>query len=160
MDFWIQSIDKDDECFFSNFPRVADWTKKEVLQYLILKTSFGWGVFSKKTNEMVGLILIAHVLDAIEILTLETHVNVRRKGVGTLLLNQVFNYAKESDVQQIFLEVKETNLSAQSLYKTYGFEPYGIRKKYYTLTEGSHVDAILYRMILNDQEKKNKIRLD
>lgn len=160
MNFRIQSITKDDKDLFSNFTCVADWTKKDVLHYLALETSLAWGFLKADAQEITGFILVSRVIDEIEILTIETRADMQRQGVATILLNYLFHYAREEKIQQIFLEVKVTNLSAQSLYEKCGFESYGIRKNYYASTDGSLVDAILYRMVLNDQEKKIKIKLD
>ena len=39
--------------------------------------------------------------------------------------------AKEKGATQCFLEVRVSNENAIALYKKFGYEPYGIRAKYY-----------------------------
>ena len=55
----------------------------------------------------------------------------RKKGIGSLLLDKLIEMAKETKKDNISLEVNENNLPAINLYKKYGFETLGIRKKYY-----------------------------
>ena len=52
-------------------------------------------------------------------------------------------FAKESGAECIFLEVRESNVPAISLYKKLGFEELGIRKKFY---EHPIEDAIIMKV--------------
>jgi ribosomal-protein-alanine N-acetyltransferase len=63
----------------------------------------------------------------------------RRLGVAKLLYDSAEESIKKENIEKIFLEVKNTNLSAQALYKKCGFLELSIRKKYYP--DGS--DAIV-----------------
>ena len=72
---------------------------------------------------------------------------LRRKGLGGTLLNAFLTEARaENDqagsIAAILLEVRESNQSARSLYKKFGFTPVGKRSNYYRSPEE---DAILYR---------------
>lgn len=55
----------------------------------------------------------------------------RRKGLGALLLTWLIDHALEHDSSVISLEVRESNVPAQSLYLGYGFERVGRRRRYY-----------------------------
>jgi ribosomal-protein-alanine N-acetyltransferase len=67
---------------------------------------------------------------------------VRRKGVGTGLLNELLTRARASNSESVFLEVRESNQAARALYVKLGFEQDGRRKGYYS---NPPEDAILYR---------------
>jgi [ribosomal protein S18]-alanine N-acetyltransferase len=54
-----------------------------------------------------------------------------RLGVGTRLLLGLARAAQDYEVDQLTLEVRESNLGAQALYQRFGFEPAGIRRGYY-----------------------------
>ena len=58
----------------------------------------------------------------------ETH---WRQGVGEHLLIEVTKLAMELDAWLITLEVRASNIAAQSLYSKYGFVEVGVRKGYY-----------------------------
>lgn len=56
----------------------------------------------------------------------------RGNKVGETLLKQAIGMAKEYGAGKISLEVRVSNHVAQSLYTKLGFQPGGIRKRYYT----------------------------
>jgi ribosomal-protein-alanine N-acetyltransferase len=65
----------------------------------------------------------------------------RRKGLGQLLLRAVLRRAAEIGCVTAELEVRASNLPAQSLYRKHGFVQVGRRKNYYR-QEGE--DALLF----------------
>ncbi len=69
----------------------------------------------------------------------------RRSGVGSMLVNAILEEGRARGARQIFLEVRETNLNAQSLYERHGFEVVGRRKNYYA---GPVEDALVMRRLL------------
>lgn len=77
--------------------------------------------------------LIFYIMgDEIEIAKVAVASNARSKGYGKKLLNQLEIFADAMDCKQILLEVRESNLSAISLYEKQGYISLGIRKEYYT----------------------------
>lgn len=58
----------------------------------------------------------------------------RRKGVGKRLIEHLIQYCKNANLSPIFLEVRQSNEPAKSLYSGFGFEEVGTRKKYYSDT--------------------------
>lgn len=67
---------------------------------------------------------------------------VRRKGVGTALLAELFRRLREAAAKSIFLEVRESNDAARCLYENYGFWAVGRRGAYYN---DPPEDAVVYR---------------
>ena len=55
----------------------------------------------------------------------------RRRGVARALLRAGLKYFRKRRVEEVFLEVRESNHSAQSLYLSSGFRPVGQRAAYY-----------------------------
>ena len=51
--------------------------------------------------------------------------NMRGQGVGTLLLQATFDFAKQHNYKTIRLDVVDTNPGARKLYARMGFEPTG-----------------------------------
>ena len=118
------------------------WSEKEFQDLLSLPTTKGW-------MDENSLLMISHVLDEIEILTILTHPQARGQGKAKALLSHLIQYAKENNVAQIFLEVNIENKPAISLYETMGFIKTGVRKNYYKMKDGSYKDALLYRILTN-----------
>lgn len=77
-----------------------------------------------RSNADIAGYVIVYGDDIISIAVKETY---RRAGVGGELLKSVLATKTE-----LFLEVRESNIKAISFYKKYGFEPVGVRKKYYS----------------------------
>lgn len=110
------------------------WSEKEFLSLLNLPTSRLW------MNEK-GMLLCSHVADEMEILTFGIIPKYRRQGLGKQLLNQMFEYAKENKINEIFLDVAEDNIPAIKLYEKMGFEFTYRRKGYY---QNGKTDALIY----------------
>ncbi|MCX7858824.1 MAG: GNAT family N-acetyltransferase [Chloroflexus sp.] len=49
--------------------------------------------------------------------------NLRGQGIGSLLLEAIFDFAKQNNYKTIRLDVVDTNPSARKLYERMGFEP-------------------------------------
>ena len=72
------------------------------------------------------------MVDEAHISTIAAHRDWRRRGIGELLLASMIDAGAEIGAQMVTLEVRLSNLSAQSLYRKYGFEVTGRRKGYYS----------------------------
>lgn len=55
----------------------------------------------------------------------------RRKGAGGRLLERLYEEGALLGAEEFFLEVRESNVAAISLYTRQGFEKRGIRKNFY-----------------------------
>ena len=64
----------------------------------------------------------------------------RGRGVGKGITRALMQYAANLGVQYLTLEVRKSNLIAQSMYKSLGFIELGVRKRYY---EDNGEDAYL-----------------
>jgi ribosomal-protein-alanine acetyltransferase len=69
----------------------------------------------------------------------------RRRGLATQLLSRAIDLARLQKAALIFLEVRESNLPARTLYEKCGFLPAGARPRYYVDPEEN---AIIYRLSL------------
>ncbi len=67
----------------------------------------------------------------------------RRRGLGTRLLGEFLDLARRQGAQAVFLEVRESNRAARTLYENWAFVESGRRKRYYSNPEE---DAIVYRL--------------
>jgi len=97
---------------------------------------------AKQNNEIIGYIAISKVLDIVDILSIVVKQNYKREGIATTLLEYIFNL---DNVSKIMLEVRKSNIVAQSLYEKLGFKKIHIRKNYYL---DNHEDAYIYEKII------------
>ena len=66
----------------------------------------------------------------------------QRRGLGRELLEGLLDEARSLHVNDVFLEVRPSNLSALVLYEQLGFNQVGVRKDYYPAGDGRE-DAII-----------------
>lgn len=66
----------------------------------------------------------------------------RQEGIGTKLLNEIFELSKQLKAQSITLEVNEKNQPAISLYQKFDFQKVGLRKKYYHNTDNAVIMSV------------------
>jgi ribosomal-protein-alanine N-acetyltransferase len=88
--------------------------------------------------------LVAHEVTAEwEIENIAVAGAARRRGLGTRLLGEFLDRVRAEGATAVFLEVRESNRAARSLYRKWAFEESGRRACYYTQPEE---DAIVYRL--------------
>ena len=94
------------------------------------------------SSGVVGFLIARHLAPEWELENIVVAHIARRKGLGKLLLNALLSAARETNSDSVFLEVRESNAAARTLYEKAGFEQTGRRKTYYT---NPTEDAVLYR---------------
>jgi ribosomal-protein-alanine N-acetyltransferase len=99
-------------------------------------------------DRIVGMIVVWLLVDEAHVATISTHPDHRRQGIAKKLLTYALRYMSKEGAVTSFLEVRENNLAAQEMYRKFGYEAVGRRKKYYKDTSE---DAIL--MTLNGLER-------
>lgn len=87
-------------------------------------------------NEIVGFAGIKFIVNEADIMNIVTKNIFRNQGIGKLLLENLIQLSKSLNLTSITLEVNEENAPAIHLYKKFGFEILGIRKKYYKNADG------------------------
>lgn len=90
-----------------------------------------------------GFILSRHVLDEEELLLIAVIPGARRRGIGAILINRLFEAARARGIARIYLEMRRGN-PALHLYRKLGFEPIGERPNYYRMANGERIDAITF----------------
>ncbi|AWB87151.1 ribosomal protein S18-alanine N-acetyltransferase [Mycetocola zhujimingii] len=83
--------------------------------------------------------------DDADIQTIAVAAEVRRMGLGRILVRALLSEARKRGARQVFLEVREDNPGAQALYLDLGFEAIAVRPGYY---QPDNVDAIVMKLVL------------
>lgn len=79
---------------------------------------------------LCGFITGVYLLDTADIYSVAVSSEYRQKGVGKRLLEEFFS-ALPDEVNNVCLEVRESNTPAIKLYEKLGFERAGLRKNFY-----------------------------
>lgn len=90
--------------------------------------------------EVVGMTVLWVILDEAHIATIAVHPDFRGLGIGKRLLARALLAAYQRGARTAYLEVRRSNLAAQTLYQQFGFQVAGERKRYY---QDNNEDALL-----------------
>lgn len=110
-------------------PEAAQWPAAAISQ--VLQANPGYNVVSTSRGEITGFISARRTADQGEILNLAVKPEHRRRGAGRALVEVIVERFRRNGVDQVFLEVRESNHSAISFYGRLGFERVGRRSAYY-----------------------------
>src|SRR5215207_2196223 len=94
-------------------------------------------------KRVAGMVVAWLFVDELHIATIATQPDFRRQGIARKLLSHTLLHAIKEGARSSFLEVRESNLAAQEMYRKFGFEEAGRRKRYY---KDNGEDAILMHL--------------
>ena len=103
-----------------------------------------------ENGRAVGYAGLMYVLDEGYISNVAVSQDRRREGIADMLLTELYARAKAKKLSFLTLEVRESNIPAQSLYKKHGYAEVGRRKAYYSRPKE---DAVLMTCFLSEEEK-------
>jgi [ribosomal protein S18]-alanine N-acetyltransferase len=86
----------------------------------------------RSTDQVVGFGGMWVLYDEAHVTTIGVAPSHRGRGLGELLLVDLFERAWERNAEWLTLEVRVSNDSAQALYHKYGFSQQGVRRRYYS----------------------------
>ncbi|HAU68958.1 MAG: ribosomal protein S18-alanine N-acetyltransferase [Arenicella sp.] len=75
--------------------------------------------------------VVQRIEDELHILNVVVTPSEQGQGWAHVLMNDIFTVAQNDRVKTVFLDVRESNTKAQSLYKKWGFGLLAVRKQYY-----------------------------
>ncbi|MGI8669327.1 MAG: ribosomal protein S18-alanine N-acetyltransferase [Aridibacter sp.] len=115
---------------------LAEWKIEDYLN--AIKKNDHFTKIIKFENEIIGFIIARLITieterkyNTAEIYNIAIEKKHGKKGFGGLLLNNLFDNCRESDISEIWLEVRKSNITAHGFYIKHGFEQISERKNYY-----------------------------
>jgi ribosomal-protein-alanine N-acetyltransferase len=100
-----------------------------------------------------GFIICWVILSDMHLLNLAITPEYRRQGLaGTLLADALADFAREGG-GYVSLEVRPSNVAAQELYRSFGFETVGRRRQYY---RADNEDAIVMALEVGEEQKRGR----
>jgi ribosomal-protein-alanine N-acetyltransferase len=107
----------------------TQWSHQSFLNELYDKYSFlKVALFDEN---IIGYICADYLHHEARILNLAVHPDFRRRGVATMLLNDIRTALKSQGCVFLYLKVRESDTGARQFYEHLGFTIETIRKKYY-----------------------------
>ena len=121
------------------------WNSSAIAEIMNLTGFFGRIAW---LDEMLaGFILVLDLRKECEILSLGVLPELRREGIGSMLLDSVCSAGRVRGTECIVLEVAVDNSAAIALYTGRGFTPVGHRRNYYRQVS-RRVDALVLQLAL------------
>lgn len=122
----VDGIAAIEQCSFSD-----PWPTSAFLE--ALRNEHVWFVVATDGPQgaVVGYVIAWFVAGEGEIANVAVRPEWRGHGIGARLLDHTILGAREHAVERLFLEVRESNLAAQGLYASRGFQQVGRRRGYY-----------------------------
>jgi ribosomal-protein-alanine N-acetyltransferase len=101
-----------------------------------------------ETDEPIGYYVALAGVDEMHLLNITVATRWQGMGYGSLMLDAVRRQARSRGFEQLWLEVRASNVRARSLYARRGFMSVGARRGYYPAA-GGREDAIVMSLTLH-----------
>ncbi|MGZ3612513.1 MAG: ribosomal protein S18-alanine N-acetyltransferase [Thermodesulfobacteriota bacterium] len=120
---------------------LAPWSKMMFLEEMQHPLSYCFVMERKdgSNRPLVGFICFRNVTEESELLKISVHPDYRQLGIGKKLMHFYIDFGRRRGVRTFHLEVNSSNQPAIHLYRSFLYEPSGMRKKFYQ----SNLDALL-----------------
>lgn len=124
------------------------WSLVSFRDALSIQLSFG--IVAECDGEIAGYLIGRELSGSGEILNLAVAPEHRRRRIARQLLAAGLEVMAARGADEVFLEVRESNLGAQALYLSAGFRPVGQRVGYY---RNPREDALVLRSEIPGAER-------
>ena len=99
----------------------ADEIRKDYAHYFVCQDE----------TEIIGYVGIWCLYETAELIRIAVNPSRQQNGVGSILMTEILNCARDCGCERMLLEVHAENTPAQSLYSKFGFSEISVRKGYY-----------------------------
>ena len=113
---------------------LTPWSEK-IIQQSFGPRSHNVGLFCVEKNQwqLIGYYFSEHVAGEVSLENMCVAAEFQGKGYAHRLMTDLIDYGQEITAQEIWLEVRTSNVAAINLYKKYGFSTVSERKNYYSI---------------------------
>lgn len=125
------------------------WNEQHFLEYL--RQRYCIGMVAEHNQTIVGYFVYEIHKNRIRILNLAVAPEVRRRGVGSQLVQRLVDKLSQQRRKEIELEVRETNLAAQLFFRQQDFRAIKVLREFY---DDSTEDAYRMRFTLESSRSQ------
>ena len=98
--------------------------------------------------ELLGYFVAMPGVEELHLLNLTVTPAHQGRGYARVLLAHLADTGRRLGAAQLWLEVRESNVRARTLYERWGFDAVGLRKGYYPAAHGQREHAVVMRWAL------------
>jgi [ribosomal protein S18]-alanine N-acetyltransferase len=138
---WMIRRDLDEVIEIERLSFPVPWTEEDFLS--CLRTRNVVGMVCEDKRRIIGHMLYELHKSSLHLVNFAVHPDHRRDGVGASMVHRLTTKLVEQRREEIVLEVRETNLSAQLFFRSQGFRAVGTMKSWY---DGDDAYMMRYRL--------------
>ncbi|MBW2689997.1 MAG: ribosomal protein S18-alanine N-acetyltransferase [Deltaproteobacteria bacterium] len=101
----------------------------------------------QRQGQLAGFLFSWQIADELQIQNLATLPAMRRRGIAVRLLEHAIARSRTTGLASIWLEVRDSNTAAISLYNRFGFSACGKRSGYYPDGEDALIMSYIAKML-------------
>lgn len=120
-----------------------DWTEEDFLNCLRQRNCIG--MVAEHDGRVVGFMVYCLHKTRLQLLNFAVASSHRHFGIGRQLVDKLVNKLSQQRRQEILVELRETNLSAQLFFHTRGFRAVGVARSHFDDT-GEDAFVFSYRL--------------
>lgn len=141
----VETLDFDRLFEIEQRAHLVPWSRGTLLnnqgeRYLNLKCSV--------QNQIVAFAICQIVLDEATLFNIAVDPDFQGKGYGKQLLQALIAQLQSHRISTLWLEVRQSNATAQQLYYHLGFNEVTVRKNYYPTPDGGRENAVVMALYL------------
>ena len=118
-----------DLCYELDSNTLSLWSKNQWIDELKKENIKVFGLFL--SNLVIGICVFHVVLDEAQINFFAVNQKYRKKGFGSYFMRYIIEQCENLNIKKLFLEVSQTNVTAEKFYNQFDFSTVGIRRNYY-----------------------------
>jgi len=99
-------------------------------------------------DELLGYFVAMRGVDEVHLLNITVAPSHQRQGWARVMLDELAAWARSLKAEWLWLEVRESNARAFTVYEACGFRRVGVRKAYYPAGHGQREDAVVMSLRL------------
>jgi [ribosomal protein S18]-alanine N-acetyltransferase len=122
------------------------WTRGNFIDSLA--AAYAAQLLFNAQQQLLGYFVAMEGVDEMHLLNITVEPDFQGQGHASTLFQALRALSLDLGAHQLWLEVRQSNLHAQQVYRHYGFEPVGVRKAYYPAPLGQREDAVVMRLPL------------
>lgn len=120
------------------------WTRGNFIDSL----TAGYSTWLMREGQLLlGYAVMMRVLEEAHLLNISIVPERQRSGLGSLLLQHLFEVARGQGAARMYLEVRQSNVSGCGFYLRHGFAQIGERPDYYPAQYGREAALVMERKL-------------
>jgi [ribosomal protein S18]-alanine N-acetyltransferase len=126
---WMIRRDMPEVLAIENLSFEFPWSEEDFIRCLRQRNCIG--MVSEHEERVVGFMIYELHRNRLHVLNFAVHPDVRRRHVGTRMVDKLIGKLSPQRRDRIMLEVRETNLYAQLFFRDLGFRAISVLRDFY-----------------------------